>query len=136
IAQVFFPAGSGFVSLMLTLATFAIGFVVRPLGGILLGIYADRVGRSRALSLLIMSMAASTLLMGLTPGFARIGYLAPALVILARVLQGLSVGGQFATASAMLVEYARPGRKMFYGSFNMSAQSFALLLSSGTGYLL
>jgi len=136
IAQVFFPTGSGFVSLMLTLATFAIGFVVRPLGGILLGIYADRVGRSRALSLLIMSMAASTLLMGLTPGFARIGYLAPALVILARVLQGLSVGGQFATASAMLVEYARPGRKMFYGSFNMSAQSFALLLSSGTGYLL
>ena len=136
IAQVFFPSGSGFVSLMLTLATFAIGFVVRPLGGILLGIYADRVGRSRALSLLIISMAASTLLMGLTPGFARIGYLAPALVITARVLQGLSVGGQFATTSALLVEYAPPGRKMFYGSFNMTAQSFALLLSSGTGYLL
>ncbi|MCR1767163.1 Proline/betaine transporter [Burkholderia glumae] len=136
IAQVFFPAGNALVSLLLTLATFAIGFVVRPIGGILLGVYADRAGRSRALSLLIISMAASTLLMGLTPGYAQIGYAAPALVILARVLQGLSVGGQFATASAMLVEYAPPGRRMFYGSFNMTAQSFALLLSSGAGYLL
>jgi MFS family permease len=136
IAQVFFPAESGFLSIMLTLATFAIGFFVRPFGGILLGLYADRVGRSRALSLIIISMATSTLLMGLTPGYARIGVAAPALIVFARVLQGLSVGGQFATASAMLVEYAPPGRKMFYGSFNMTAQSFALLLSSGAGYLL
>jgi len=136
IAQVFFPADTGFLSLILTFATFAIGFCVRPLGGVLLGVYADRAGRSRALSLLIISMATSTLLMGLTPGYATIGVAAPALIVLARVLQGLSVGGQFATASAMLVEYAPPGRKMFYGSFNMAAQSLALLLSSGTGYLL
>ena len=136
IAQVFFPADNGFLSIMLTFATFAIGFFVRPLGGILVGLYADRAGRSRALSLLIISMAASTLLMGLTPGYAHIGLAAPALVVLARLLQGRSVGGQFATASAMLVEYAPPGRKMFYGSFNMTAQSFALLLSSGAGYLL
>lgn len=136
IAQVFFPAGSGFLSIMLTLATFAIGFFVRPFGGILLGLYADRMGRSRALSLIIISMAVSTLLMGLTPGYAHIGLFAPALIVFARVLQGLSVGGQFATASAMLVEYAPPGRKMYYGSFNMTAQSFALLLSSGAGYLL
>jgi MHS family proline/betaine transporter-like MFS transporter len=136
IAQVFFPGGNGFVSIMLTLATFAVGFIVRPIGGILLGIYADRAGRRKALSLLIISMAASTLLMGLTPGYARIGIAAPLLVVLARLLQGLSVGGQFATASAMLVEYAPPHKKMFYGSFNMSAQAFALLLSSGVGYLL
>nr|WP_258002433.1 MFS transporter [Burkholderia sp. WAC0059] len=136
IAQVFFPANSGFVSIMLTFATFAVGFVVRPLGGILLGIYADRAGRSRALSLLIVAMAASTLLMGLAPGYARIGLAAPALVVLARVLQGLSAGGQFATASAMLVEYAPPGQKMLYGSFNMCAQAFALLLSSGVSYVL
>lgn len=136
IAQVFFPGGSGFVSIMLTLATFAVGFIVRPIGGILLGIYADRAGRRKALSLLIISMAASTLLMGLTPGYASIGIAAPLLVVFARLLQGLSVGGQFATASAMLVEYAPPHKKMFYGSFNMSAQAFALLLSSGVGYLL
>jgi MFS transporter, MHS family, proline/betaine transporter len=136
IAQVFFPGGNGLVSLLLALATFAVGFVVRPLGGLLLGLYADRAGRRNALSLLIMSMAASTLLMGLTPGYAHIGIAAPLLVVLARVLQGLSVGGQFATASAMLVEYAPPGRKMFYGSFSMSAQALALLLSSSVSYLL
>jgi len=136
IAQVFFPAGSAFISLVLTLAAFALGFVVRPLGGILLGIYADRAGRQRGLALLITLMAASTLLMGLTPAYATIGLAAPILIVLARLLQGLSVGGQFATASAMLVEYAPPGKKMFYGSFNMSSQAFALLLSSLVGYLL
>jgi len=136
IAQVFFPGGDSFISIVLTLATFALGFLVRPLGGILLGIYADRFGRQRALALLIMMMAASTLLMGLTPGYARIGIAAPLLVVLARLLQGLSVGGQFATASAMLVEYAPPRKKMFYGSFNMSSQAFALLLSSSIGYAL
>jgi len=136
IAQVFFPGDNGFLSIVLTLATFAVGFFVRPLGGILIGIYADRVGRQRALSMLIMLMAASTLLMGLTPSYARIGIAAPLLVVLARLLQGLSVGGQFATASAMLVEFAPPGKKMFYGSFNMSSQAFALLLSSSMAYLL
>jgi MFS family permease len=136
IAQVFFPADNNFVSITLTLATFALGFFVRPLGGVLFGIYADRLGRQRALSLLIIAMAASTLLMGLAPGYARIGIAAPLLVVLARLLQGLSVGGQFATASAMLVEYAPPGKKMFYGSFNMSSQAFALLLSSIVGYVL
>jgi MFS transporter, MHS family, proline/betaine transporter len=136
IAQVFFPAGNSFVSLVLALATFAVGFVVRPLGGLLLGIYADRKGRRQALSLLMVSMAVSTLFMGLTPGYAHIGIAAPLFVVFARVLQGLSVGGQFATSSAMLVEYAPPNRKMFYGSFAMSAQAFALLLSSSVSYLL
>jgi MFS transporter, MHS family, proline/betaine transporter len=136
IAQVFFPSDHAFVSIALTLATFAIGFVVRPIGGVLLGIYSDRVGRRRALSVLILAMAASTLLMGLTPSYATIGVAAPLLIVLARLLQGMSVGGQFATASAMLVEYAPPGKKMFYGSFNMSSQAFALLLSSGVGLLL
>jgi len=136
IAQVFFPADKPFIALVLTLSAFAVGFVVRPIGGILFGIYADHTGRRRALSLLIITMAASTLLMGLTPSYASIGVAAPMLVVLSRVLQGLSVGGQFATASAMLVEYAPPGKKMFYGSFNMSSQAFVLLLSSGVGWLL
>ncbi|HTJ91513.1 MAG TPA: MFS transporter [Pararobbsia sp.] len=136
IAEVFFPSDSGFISITLALATFAIGFVVRPLGGILLGIYSDRAGRTKALSLLIIAMAASTLLMGLTPSYSSIGIAAPLLVVAARLLQGLSVGGQFATSSAMLVEYAPPSKKMFYGSFNMTAQAFSLLLSSGVGYIL
>ena len=136
IARVFFPAGNSFVSLSLTLATFAIGFVVRPIGGVLLGLYADRAGRPRALSLLLFMMAGSTLLVGLTPGYATIGIAAPLIVVFARLIQGLAVGGQFGTASAMLVEFAPSGKKMFYGSFNMSSQAFALLLSSGFGYLL
>jgi MFS transporter, MHS family, proline/betaine transporter len=136
IAHVFFPVGNGFLSMTLTLATFAIGFIVRPLGGIAIGAWADRHGRRKTLSLLILLMAASTLLMGLTPGYASIGIAAPLLVLLARVLQGLSVGGEFATAAAMLTEYAPPGRKMFFGSFQMTSQAVALLLSSSCGYLL
>ncbi|WP_028225477.1 MFS transporter [Paraburkholderia ferrariae] len=136
IAKVFFPVASGALSITLTLATFAIGFVVRPLGGIVIGACADRYGRRRTLAALILLMAASTLLMGLTPGYASIGIAAPLLVLLARVLQGLSVGGEFATAASMLTEYAPPGRKMFYGSFQMTSQAVALLLSSVCSYLL
>lgn len=136
IAQVFFPVGNGFVSITLTLATFAVGFVVRPLGGIVIGACADRYGRRKTLSLLILLMAASTLMMGLTPSYAAIGMAAPLLVVLARILQGLSVGGEFATAAAMLTEYAPPGRKMFFGSFQMTSQAVALLLSSLCSYLL
>ena len=136
IAQVFFPVGNGFLSMTLTLATFAIGFIVRPLGGVVIGAWADRYGRRKTLSALILLMAVSTLLMGLTPGYATIGIAAPLLVLLARVLQGLSVGGEFATAAAMLTEYAPPGRKMFYGSFQMTSQAVALLLSSSCAYLL
>lgn len=136
IAQVFFPVGNSFWSLTLTLATFAIGFVVRPLGGVVIGACADRYGRRKTLSLLILLMALSTLMMGLTPGYAAIGIAAPLLVLVARVLQGLSVGGEFATAAAMLTEYAPAGRKMFFGSFQMTSQAVALLLSSMCAYLL
>ncbi|KKB62314.1 major facilitator transporter [Robbsia andropogonis] len=136
IANVFFPSANGFVSLALTLATFAIGFIVRPLGGVLFGLYADRCGRTRAMSVLIMMMATGTFLMGITPGYTSIGLAAPLIIVFARLIQGLAVGGQFATASAMLVEFAPPGKKMFYGSFNMASQALALLLSSGCGWLL
>jgi MHS family proline/betaine transporter-like MFS transporter len=136
IAQVFFPVGNVALSTTLTLATFAIGFIVRPLGGIVIGTYADRVGRRRTLSMLIILMALSTLLIGLTPGYRTIGIAAPLLVLLARILQGLSVGGEFATAAAMLSEYAPRGKKMFFGSFQMTSQAVALVLSSACGYFL
>ena len=118
IAQVFFPVGNTALSTALTLGTFAIGFIVRPLGGIVIGAYADRVGRRKTLSMLILMMAASTLLMGLTPGYSSIGIAATLLVLLARVMQGLSVGGEFATAAAMLTEYAPRGKKMYFGSLD------------------
>jgi len=136
IANHFFPASTPTASLLLTFGTFAVGFVVRPLGGIVLGIYADRAGRQKALALLILMMAAGTLIVGLTPSFATIGLAAPLLIVAARVIQGLSVGGEFASAAAMLVELAPPGRRMFYGSFQMASQGFALLVASGFSLLL
>lgn len=136
IADVFFPAQNQQLSLILTFATFGVGFVVRPLGGILIGVYADHAGRQKALSMLILLMAFGTVALGLTPGYARIGLAAPLIVVFARVLQGLSVGGEFASATAMLVEYAPPGKRYFFAAFQMCAQSFAVALASGFGFVL
>ncbi|MDR3536747.1 MAG: MFS transporter [Acetobacteraceae bacterium] len=134
IAHSFFPAERASVSLMLTLATFAVGFVVRPLGGVLIGIYADHAGRKPALAMLILLMAGGTLLTGLTPSYDSIGLAAPLLVIFARVLQGLSVGGEFASATAMLVEYVPPERKLFFGSFQMCAQAAGVTCAAFAAY--
>ncbi len=136
IADVFFPARNAELSLILTFATFGIGFIVRPFGGVLIGLYADYVGRQAALSLLILLMAIGTVMLGLVPGYATIGIAAPILVIIARVLQGLSVGGEFASATAMLVEYAPATRRHYFGAFQMVSQSFAVALASGMGYVL
>jgi MFS family permease len=136
ISGVFFPDHNAFVSLMLTYASFAIGYIVRPFGGALLGAFADRAGRQRALSLLIVMMAIGTLVLGVTPSYASIGIAAPIIVIAGRVFQGLSVGGEFGSATAMLVEYAPPGKKMFYGSFQMCSQAVAVLVASLLGFLL
>jgi MFS family permease len=132
IAKVFFPADSN-LSLMLTYATFAVGFVVRPVGGIMLGAYADRYGRRRALSLLIVMMAFGTLTLGLTPSFATIGIAAPIIVVLGRVVQGISIGGEFASATALLVEHAPANRKMTFGSFQMSSQALGRVLATSIG---
>jgi MHS family proline/betaine transporter-like MFS transporter len=132
IAKVFFPADNN-LSLMLTYATFAVGFVVRPIGGIMLGAYADRHGRRRALSLLIVMMAFGTLTLGLTPSFATIGIAAPIIVVLGRVVQGISIGGEFASATALLVEHAPANRKMTFGSFQMSSQALGRVLATSIG---
>src|ERR1700761_3699402 len=134
IAKVFFPAGTDHsMALMLTYATFAISFVVRPIGGILIGAYADRYGRRRALSLLIVMMAFGTLTLGLTPSYASIGIVAPIIVVLGRVVQGISIGGEYGSATALLVEYAPPNRKMMYGSFQMSSQALGRVLATSVG---
>jgi MFS transporter, MHS family, proline/betaine transporter len=132
IAKVFFPADSS-LSLVLAYATFAVGFVVRPIGGIILGAYADRYGRRRALSLLIVMMAFGTLTLGLTPAFATIGIAAPVIVVLGRVVQGISIGGEFASATALLVEYAPANRRMTFGSFQMSSQALGRVLATSIG---
>ncbi len=130
IAAAIFPSDDPAVSLLLTWATFAIGFLVRPLSGVVLGLYADRAGRLKALSLMIGLMAVGTLIVGLTPSYASIGLAAPALVIFARVLQGISVGGEYAGATSLLVEYAPKGRRSLFGSFQMMSQAVSLSLAS------
>jgi len=133
IKQAFFPTEDQFVGTMLVYTTFAISFFLRPVGGVLLGVYSDRVGRKPALTLMIFMMGIATVVIGLTPTYAAIGIAAPILIILARMLQGLSVGGEFGGATAMLVEYAGKNKRIFFGSFQMVAQSLATVLAAGLG---
>jgi MFS transporter, MHS family, proline/betaine transporter len=106
IARLFFPAESQYASLLLTTATFGVGFFMRPVGGILLGIYADRHGRKAALLLIIGLMTLAIAMIGFAPTYAAIGIAAPLLVVLARLLQGFSAGGEFASATSFLIETA------------------------------
>ncbi|MGV9679977.1 MFS transporter [Nocardia sp. NPDC003482] len=116
-AKTFFPQGDSTAQLLSTAAVFAVGFLMRPLGGWLLGRYADRFGRRAALTLSVTVMAAGSLLIALTPGHHSIGVAAPTLLLAARLLQGLSVGGEYATSATYLSEVAAPGRRGYYSSF-------------------
>jgi MHS family alpha-ketoglutarate permease-like MFS transporter len=109
-ATVFFPQGNLTAQLLSTAVVFAVGFLIRPLGGWILGIYADRYGRRNALSLSVIMMGAGSFLIGATPSFAAIGLAAPIMLVAARLLQGLSVGGEFGTSATFLSEFATPGR--------------------------
>jgi MFS family permease len=133
IAKQFFPSDSEYAALMLTTATFGAGFVVRPLGGILLGRYADRKGRKAGLTLVIAMMTVAAAMIALTPSFHQIGLIAPAIVLCARLLQGISAGGEFGTATAMLIEYAPRGKRNLYGSWQMFAQALGALLAVAMG---
>ncbi|MFD5178081.1 MFS transporter [Nocardia sp. NPDC058379] len=116
-AKAFFPDGDPTAQLLSTAAVFAVGFIMRPIGGWALGRYADRFGRRSALTLSVTVMAAGSLMIAVTPGFGTIGIAAPILLLMARLLQGLSVGGEYATSATYLSEVASPGRRGFYSSF-------------------
>lgn len=135
IAQRFFPNTNPTVSLLLTTATFGSAFLVRPIGGIVLGIYADRHGRKAALSLVILLMTISSAAMALTPDYSAIGIAAPVIVVLARLLQGLSAGGEFGSSTAMLIEYAPEHRRGFYGSWQNFGQFLAAVTAALMGAL-
>ncbi len=136
ISRLFFPAESEYASLLLTMATFGVGFFMRPVGGILIGMYADRRGRKAALQLIIFLMTISIAMIAFAPTYAAIGAAAPALIVLARLLQGVATGGEFASATAFLVESAPAGRRGFYGSLQMVGQSVAALAGAGAGMLI
>ena len=136
IAHAFFPAGSQFASLMLTFATFGAGFLMRPLGAVLLGAYIDRIGRRRGLILTLLLMAVGTVLIACTPGYATIGLLAPLLVLAGRLLQGFSAGVELGGVSVYLAEMARPGRKGFLVAWQSGSQQVAIMLAAALGFAL
>jgi MHS family alpha-ketoglutarate permease-like MFS transporter len=116
-AATFFPRGSATAQLLNAAAIFAVGFLMRPLGGWLFGRFADRFGRRVALTTSVTLMALGSLLIALTPGYATIGVAAPILLVAARLLQGLSVGGEYGTSATYLSEVATVGKRGFYSSF-------------------
>lgn len=117
IAQQFFASGDASVALLKTFAVFAVAFAFRPLGGIVFGMFGDRLGRKRILALTILLMAGATTLIGLLPTYSAIGLWAPALLTLIRCVQGFSAGGEYAGACAYLMEHAPRHKRAWYGSF-------------------
>jgi len=136
ISRLFFPADSQYASLLLTTATFGVGFFMRPVGGVVLGIYADRRGRKAALLMVIALMTVAIALIGFAPTYAAIGVAAPLLIVLARLLQGFSAGGEFASATSFLVESAPAHRRGFYGSWQMVGQGLSVLIGAILGTVL
>ena len=127
-----FPSHSHFASLMAALLTYAVGFVVRPFSGIIVSPLADRFGRRVVLTLSISGMAAGSLIIALTPGYATIGYAAPILFLVARILQGISTGSEMQSAITFMVEHAPPNRRGLFGSFSNMASGLATLAATGS----
>lgn len=135
-AKAFFPQGDLTAQLLNTAAVFAIGFLMRPIGGWLMGVYADRKGRKAALLLSVLLMCFGSLIIALTPGYATLGVAAPALLVVARLLQGLSVGGEYGTSATYLSEMAGKERRGFFASFQYVTLISGQLLALGVLILL
>lgn len=129
-------ADNSLVPLLSSFVVFAVGFFMRPLGGLLVGAFADRYGRKAAMTFTITLMGAGSLLLGLTPTYEAVGLLSPMILILARLIQGLSVGGEFAAATTFLVESAPPGRRGLFSSFQYVSTTIGQLIASGLAALL
>ena len=134
IARAFFPAGNEFASLMLTFMTFGAGFLMRPLGAILLGAYVDQVGRRKGLIVTLAIMAMGTVLIAFVPTYETIGLAAPFLVLIGRLLQGFSAGVELGGVSVYLSEMATPGHKGFYVSWQSGSQQVAIMFAAAIGY--
>ncbi|MFI8714700.1 MFS transporter [Brevibacillus brevis] len=132
----FFPKGDATSQLLNTAAVFAIGFLMRPIGSLLLGRYADRHGRRAALTLSVTIMAGGSLVIAVTPNYETIGVFAPIILVLARLLQGLSLGGEYGTSATYLSEMASSGRRGFYSSFQYVTLISGQLLALGVQIIL
>jgi metabolite-proton symporter len=136
IGRTFFPKGSEFASLMLSLATFGVGFLMRPLGALVLGVYIDKRGRRAGLILTLALMSVGTLSIACVPGYAAIGIAAPLLVLAGRLVQGFSAGVELGGVSVYLSEIATPGRKGFYVAWQSASQQLAVVFAALLGVLL
>ncbi|MBS0224302.1 MAG: MFS transporter [Proteobacteria bacterium] len=136
IGQTFFPAKTEFMSLLLSVGVFGVGFVFRPLGGVLIGAYADRAGRKPAMLLTIAMITVGTLALAFTPSYASIGLAAPIIVVVCRLVQGLALGGEVGPASVFLIEIAPEGKRGLYSSWQLASQGLAALAASGCGLLM
>src|ERR1700675_765926 len=136
IGATFFPSGLPFVSLMLSLMTFGAGFLMRPLGAIVLGAYTDVHGRRAGLILTLSLMSLGIISIACMPGYATIGLIAPLLVLTGRLLQGFSAGMELGGVSVYLSEIATPGHKGFYVSWQSASQQVAVMFAASVGVVL
>ena len=134
--KLFFPGFDPLVGVLLSYATFAVGFVARPIGGIIFGHFGDRVGRKTILVLTLLIMGFATVLIGVLPTYGSIGVAAPLLLLLLRILQGIGIGGEWGGAVLMAVEHAPQGRRGFYGSYPQIGVPAGLMLSAAVIALL
>lgn len=135
IARQFFPMHDEWLSTLLAIATFGISFLMRPIGAVVLGIYGDRKGRKAALTLAIALMMVGTLTMAVMPPYASIGLTAPVLILVARLVQGFAVGGEFGSATAFMVEHS-PTRRGYFASWQFASQGLAAILAAAFGSVL
>src|SRR5579862_8044568 len=136
LSKLFFPAADETVSLMLAVGTFGISFVMRPLGAIVLGSYADRAGRKASLTLSIVLIMLGTAMLVFAPTYAQIGIASPLIVLVARLVQGFSTGGEFGSSTAFMIEYATAGRRGYYASWRASTQGLSTVMAAGLAALL
>jgi MFS transporter, MHS family, proline/betaine transporter len=136
ISRNFFPQGNEVTALLSTFLAYGLGFLARPLGAIVIGHVGDARGRKTALLITILLMAIGTVLIGLLPTFETIGYLAPLLLVVARLLQGFSAGGEWGSSTAFIVEWAPAGERGYYGSFQQTSVVAGLLMGSGVAAVL
>jgi MHS family proline/betaine transporter-like MFS transporter len=132
VSKAFFPNSDPAISLLLTFGTFGLAFLIRPIGGVVLGAYADRHGRKASLMISIVLMTIGTLAIAIMPTYETIGILAPIAILTARLVQGFSAGGEFGSSTAFLVEHA-PDRRGFIASWQFASQGLGNLLSSAFG---
>ncbi|EMO3696749.1 MFS transporter [Acinetobacter baumannii] len=136
IAIHFFPSDNPTTGLLATFAVFALGFLARPIGGVIFGHYGDKHGRKKALSAAVLLMSIATLAIGLTPTYESIGLMAPILLVVWRVCQGLSAGGEYAGSSSFVIEFAPKGKKALYGSINPIATALGIIGGALVGLIM